>query len=111
MIVEKVGRTTGRTTGVVISYHPTPQFVRCNIPRHGTFKIVHFQDFWAVRSSQGGAFSKSGDSGSLVTTVRPDGVRAAVGLIFAGDENLSLIISLDKVLGHFGLTLLSNHNI
>jgi hypothetical protein len=112
MVVEKVGRTTGRTTGVVTSYHTTPQFIRCNISRHNTFKIVHFQDFWGVRS-QSGAFSSGGDSGSLVTTVDPHGVRSGVGLVFAGIENinLSLIIPLDKVLGHFGLTLLANHNI
>jgi len=112
MVVEKVGRTTGRTTGVVTSYHTTPQFIRCNISRHNTFKIVHFQDFWGVRS-QSGVFSSGGDSGSLVTTVDPQGVRSGVGLVFAGIENinLSLIIPLDKVLGHFGLTLLANHNI
>nr|WP_294556445.1 hypothetical protein [uncultured Rhodopila sp.] len=110
MVVEKVGRTTGRTTGVVTSYHPTPQNIRCNIPRHGTFKIVHFQDFWAVKS-QAGIFSTGGDSGSLVTATLPDGTRAGVGMVFAGDPNISFIVPLDKVLGYFGLTLLANHNI
>ena len=110
MIVEKVGRTTGRTTGVVTSYQFTPQPVTCNITVLKSQKIVYFQDYWGI-ISQAGLFSDSGDSGSLVTTVDSNNVRHAVGIVFAGGNNVSFVIPIDKVLSYFGLTLLSGHNI
>jgi hypothetical protein len=110
MAVEKVGRTTGRTLGKVVSHHIVAQPIRANIQKIGSFKVVFFVDFWGI-VGDGSAFSKGGDSGSLVTSADPNGTRQAVGIVFAGDDNLSLALSLDRVLQPFGLTVLSGHNI
>lgn len=109
MAVEKVGRTTGRTTGTVVSHHTVAQPIKANISRIGSFKVVFFVDFFGIAGTSG-AFSKGGDSGSLVTHVAPNGERRAVGLIFAGDDNLSFAVSIDKVIAAFSLTILSGHN-
>jgi hypothetical protein len=109
MVVEKVGRTTGRTTGTVVSQHIVAQPIRANIQRIGSFKYLYFVDFFGIVGN-GGAFSQPGDSGSLVTNVDDNGIRRAVGLVFAGNDNLSFAMSVDKVLAPFGLTILSGHN-
>ncbi len=108
--VEKVGRTTGRTRGQVVSHHVTPQPIKCNIHKYGTFKVAYFTEFFGVVGDNG-AFSTSGDSGSLVTTIDDHGQRLAVGLVFAGNDDLSFVLSLDKVLDHFGLQMVGGHNI
>src|SRR5690349_4929559 len=90
MIVEKVGRTTGHTSGVIESELTGPlavsykTFVYHNSEDYSQFiGSVYFEPAYLVRG-KGGAFSLSGDSGSLVTTIGEDGVRKAVGLVFAG---------------------------
>ncbi len=77
MIVEKVGRTTGHTTGIIeskiVSMMPLPY-------KDKRFAAtVNYANVWAVAST-GGPFALPGDSGSLVVT--QDG-GAAVGLLFA----------------------------
>ncbi|GAB7191838.1 hypothetical protein NUM3379_25460 [Kineococcus sp. NUM-3379] len=100
--VEKVGRTTGRTSGritaielddVAVEYPVGPIVFDGQIEVTGT----------------GGAFSAGGDSGSLV--YRPD-TREAVGLLFAGSETggedgtgLTFCNPIGLVLDSLGATL------
>lgn len=111
MMVEKVGRTTGRTRGKVTSFHFTPQGVRANIVKIGSFKILYFTNIFGIVGENDTRFSGPGDSGSLITTLDADGERKAVGLVFAGHDNLSFAVSLDTVLTKFGLSLVGGHNI
>jgi hypothetical protein len=117
MVVEKVGRTTGHTVGVVeaamagefpvsytiVAYHGPDEEVRFN-------GLVYFTPVFKI-DGQDGPFSLSGDSGSLVVGKDASGRRAAVGLVFAGlapDE--SYMLPLRPILERFGVTLVSGHN-
>ena len=61
----------------------------------------------------GEPFSKAGDSGSLVVGYDEEGVRHAVGLIFAGNEarGQSFMVSLQVVLQNLGVELVSGLNV
>ncbi|WP_369056515.1 hypothetical protein [Kineococcus terrestris] len=74
--VEKVGRTTGWTTGRISAIELDDVAVEYPVG------VVSFDGQVEVTGS-GGPFSAGGDSGSLV--YRPD-TRQAVGLLFAGSE-------------------------
>lgn len=103
MVVEKVGRTTGLTRGVVTAIELDG--VAVGYPGG----VVVFDDQVEVTGSAG-AFSAGGDSGSLVY----DPVaRAAVGLLFAGSERggpagtgLTFCNPVDPVLEALGARLL-----
>ncbi len=111
MAVRKVGRTTGDTHGMIVGqavgFIPvlmeTPQF-------RG---IIFFDNAYLVQGAGGFPFSDRGDSGSLVTHKDAAGNVHAVGLLFAGsgDQQLTFILPIDKVLTHFGVTLVTGHNI
>lgn len=77
--VEKVGRTTGITGGIVTAIELDGVLVDFG-PALGT---LSFDGQVEVESSGSGPFSAGGDSGSLV--YRPD-TREAVGLLFAGSD-------------------------
>jgi len=107
--VYKVGRTTGHTEGLVLGQIVGP--FSCTYTIHGLGTQQAY--FPAVFMAKGitDKFSDSGDSGSLVTTI-DDGVRKAVGLVFAGDtQGLSYILPLDAILKNLGVTLVKGHNI
>ncbi len=104
--VKKVGRTTGLRTGTVIGQIVVPLSIPYKSNRFQS--IVYFTNVWAVQGDGGNTFSEGGDSGSLVVTL--DGAKA-VGVVFAGGNGVSFIIPIDKILEHFGLSLLSNHNV
>ncbi len=104
MMVKKVGRTTGLTAGQILGSSAT-SFGLPYRSDHFT-STVYFRNVWAVVTLTGDAFSEGGDSGSLVVT--EDGT-AAVGLIFAGGENVSYIIPIEAVLTEWGAALVSGH--
>jgi len=115
MEVEKVGRTTGRTLGKVRAHFPFPQAVTYEIDQIGSRALVFFEDFYAIEplnaADADAVFSRRGDSGSLVVSREPDGSRKSVGLIFAGNQNLTFAFSLPKVLARLRAQIVSGHNI
>lgn len=106
MRVKKVGRTTGLRNGTVAGQVVLPFAIPYKSNRFQS--IVYFTDVWAVLGEGGNTFSEPGDSGSLVVTA--DGSQA-VGVVFAGGNNVSYIIPLQKILDHFSINLLSGHNV
>lgn len=113
MRVEKVGRTSGHTTGRIVAQAATPVPVQYALNEYSVRKTVYFKDVFIVQGDAGLPFSKPGDSGSLVCSVDANGDRACVGLVFAGNEarGLSFILPLPTLLGKLGLTVVSGHNV
>lgn len=76
-VVAKLGRTTGRTRGVITAFEMDNVVV--------TFDIgdIRFDDQIEILGDGPGPFSDGGDSGSLIV----DGDNQAVGLLFAGSEH------------------------
>lgn len=104
--VEKIGRTTGITQGVVTAIELDGLLVDFG-PRYGT---LQFDGQIEVESTGAGSFSDGGDSGSLV--YQPEGMNA-VGLLFAGSSQggsngrgLTYLNPIDVVLNTLGVTLL-----
>jgi hypothetical protein len=93
--VQKHGRTTGATAGVIDTVQVTVDVcydVLCA-------QVARFGDQMSVT----GAFSDGGDSGSLVVT--DDGVRNPVGLLFAGSPGETFLSRIDFVLDRFAVTI------
>lgn len=111
MRVEKIGRTTGLTHGIIRAVAAAPVDVNYTINAFGGRKVVFFADALFIEGLQGSLFSAPGDSGSLITTVDQSGTRHAVALLFAGNEQLSMAMPIHKVLSHFGVTLVSGLNV
>jgi hypothetical protein len=88
MQLSKSGRSTGLTTGRVLS--PAATVMATYGPR-----TALFQDQILVQGF-GGDFSADGDSGSLVWTADP--ARNPVGLLFGGGRGVSFVNHLDAVL-------------
>ena len=92
--VQKYGRTTGQSVGVVdainasidVCYDPDCQ------------DIAHFTDQLIIGPS---SFSTAGDSGSLVV----DSQRRPVGLLFAGSAEFTVVNRIDRVLNRFGVEI------
>lgn len=112
MAVEKTGRTTGHTSGVVIGLNASPIPVGYNIKEYGISKTVFFDEAWIVEGAGDQPFSRPGDSGSLVIGLLPDGSRHAVGLVFAGNEarNQSFILPIQTIVNQLGVELVYGHN-
>jgi hypothetical protein len=113
MRVEKFGRTTGFTAGFVGGAVGAPIGVHYAIREYGINKTVYFADAVVVETDNGSAFSKAGDSGSLVVGYNAEGERQAVGLVFAGDvaRGLSFILPLPSILQQLGVELVYGHNV
>jgi hypothetical protein len=94
--VQKYGRTTGLTKGVITG-------VNAIIHVGYNSGTARFVDQIEV-SGRGGGFIKSGDSGSLLVT---DPGRQPVGLLFAGDRGgkTGFANRMDLVLTRFGKTI------
>lgn len=115
MHVEKVGRTTGHTQGVVIARPHEP--VRLNYAVQGVdYQFsgqVYFDPVFIVQGN-GQVFSEEGDSGSLITTVR-DGQRYAVGILIGGLRgqgiDYTFVLPIGSVLSKLGVSLVSGHNV
>lgn len=103
--VKKVGRTTGLRAGMVLGQVVVPFYLPYKSNRFQS--IVYFSGVWAVQGDGGNTFSEGGDSGSLVVT--EDGAKS-VGVVFAGGNNVSYILPIDKILSIFNMTLVSGHN-
>ncbi|HSI03873.1 MAG: hypothetical protein ACAI38_08305 [Myxococcota bacterium] len=116
MQVEKVGRTTGLTRGVVQGIVVGPVGVVYNVTTYhsasaGTPFVgrAFFEPVYLVHGI-GGPFSQPGDSGSLVTALKRDGTRVAVGLVFAGLVPAeSYVLPLAPILKRLKVSLVSGH--
>lgn len=112
-IVEKIGRTTGHTKGRIVGQSVAPLAVSYVVPEYNIRKQVYFKTVFIVEGLSGD-FSVRGDSGSLVMTAgSADEERAAVGVVFAGDEQrkLSYILPLNEILDRMELTICSGFNV
>lgn len=95
LAVQKVGRTTGLTTGSIVGINAT---VTVGYP-NGVARFVNQM----VTSRR---FSKAGDSGSLIVT--NDGTNRPVGLLFAGSSDGTTIGNpIGPVLQRFGAGICS----
>lgn len=82
MLVKKTGRTTGYTTGEIISVDAT---IDVNF---GDNRVARFHDQILTTP-----FSEGGDSGSIVT----DSENRAVGLLFAGSPEVTILNQIENV--------------
>ena len=117
MIVEKVGRSSMHTQGIVQSQALGPIDVQYQAAHYNFNGVVYFDPLFIVHGI-GDRFSESGDSGALVTTIDDSGVRHAVGIIIAGgtDHNvpgqkISLVAPIEPILSEFDVSLVSSHNV
>lgn len=95
LAVQKVGRTSGLTTGTIVGINAT---VTVGYP-NGSARFVSQM----VTSSR---FSRAGDSGSLIVT--NDGTNRPVGLLFAGSSDGTTIGNpIGPVLARFGAGICS----
>ncbi len=74
--VEKIGRTTGHTSGVVTAFELDDLAVNFRIGK------LMFNDQLEIQGNDSAPFSSPGDSGSLIF----DAARDGIGLLFAGSE-------------------------
>lgn len=93
--VQKYGRTTGRTYGAVTGINATV-IIRYD---NGQARFIN----QIIVTGDSGAFSDSGDSGSLIVT--NDGNNSPVALLFAGSSSTTIGNPIDVVLAEFGLTI------
>ncbi|MFC2069205.1 Ig-like domain-containing protein [Chloroflexota bacterium] len=97
MLVMKYGRTTGFTHGQVYAIDATVN--------------VRYDSGWARFVHQivitPGAFSDSGDSGSLIVVDSAGNTedRKPVGLLFAGSSSYTIANPIDEVLSYFSVTI------
>ena len=94
--VQKYGRTTGLTKGRVGAINAT-----VNVG-YGGGQVARFVNQLVVI---GGSFSAGGDSGSLVVMNGGRDSRKAVGLLFAGGANATILNPIGEVLTRFGVTI------
>jgi hypothetical protein len=104
-VVAKIGRTTGLTEGRITAIELDEVIVGYGEP----LGELRFDNQIEVEATGSGAFSRGGDSGSLV--YRPAD-RVAIGLLFAGsetggrnDSGLTYLNPIAAVLGAVGATL------
>jgi len=113
MRVEKVGRTTGRTSGFLAAQSASPVPVHYQVAEYGVRKNVYFESVYIVVGDNEQPFSKPGDSGSLVVADDGNGNKVAVGLVFAGNEQrgLSFILPLPEIMNKLSLEIVSGHHV
>lgn len=100
MLVQKFGRTTGHTHGIVEEINVT---VDVCYETRGPFRCVLSARFVDQISITDASFSAGGDSGSLIVT--DDGSADPVGLLFAGSDTRTLANPIDPVLDRFGVVI------
>lgn len=94
--VRKHGRTSGHTIGVVMALG-VDLWVN-----YGVQGRAWFEDQISIMGVGSAPFSQGGDSGSLVV----DAVSLEpVGLLFSGGSLLTLANPIDKVISHFGVSI------
>lgn len=115
MQIEKVGRTTDRTRGVVLGEMVGAVPILYSAAQYGFAGAVYFEPLF-IAHGIGDIFSDSGDSGSLVTHVDAQGVRHAVGLVVGGclDNSApggkrSFLLPLRPILARLQVSLVSGY--
>lgn len=108
MRVKKVGRTSVMTQGTVMGVFVHPVAIPYKTHSDKFAAIVYFSHIFAVEGDGDLPFSSVGDSGSLVVSENGE---HAVGLIFAGMKEISLMIPIQSVLDRMDLTLVSGYNV
>jgi hypothetical protein len=93
MTVRKVGRTTGPTTGQIMSVAAR---IRVN---YENGRSAQFQNQIMIQSLDGSPFSQGGDSGSLILSVNP---ARPVALLFAGTDQQTFAAPIKVVSDAFG---------
>ena len=86
-VVQKTGRTTSFTTGIVTNINATVDV------NYGSGRVARFARQILAQTRTGRAMGAGGDSGSLVTTLDEEGV----GLLFAGSATVTIINHLHFV--------------
>lgn len=107
--VQKSGRTTGHTTGIVTSIGVIVDIGYSKECNGAPNQTARFTNQFFVTGEPNKPFSAGGDSGSLVVEDTPISPRA-VGLLFAGgtiDGNeITIANPIDAVLNAFGVVML-----
>lgn len=107
MLVEKVGRTTGRTTGTVVAKSVGYERVQIDLPDHEVRGVYYFKNVWAIQSGASQPFAAPGDSGSLVVCREPGEPPVAIGLLFACSKQFTFICPLQEILDFFKVSIVS----
>lgn len=115
--VEKVGRTTGHTRGLVVGQYYGGMSIFYDMDIHLFKGRVFFDPVYVVRGI-GGTFSEPGDSGALVTALNDAQQRHAVGIVVGGlvDKSapggiLTFILPIDSILQKLKVNLVSGHHV
>lgn len=116
MEVEKVGRSSDLTRGIVHVEIIGPVPILYSAPQYSFSGVVYFEPLFIIHGI-GDRFSEAGDSGSLVTHVDTGGTRHGVGLVVGGLDDSSapggkrsLVLPLRPILDQLKMTLVSAHN-
>jgi len=104
--VQKSGRTTGHTFGIVNAIDVTVEVgysKECGGPANQKARFVN------QISISDGNFSAGGDSGSLIVDASPgpDGLPRAVGLLFAGSDVSTIANPIDEVLSALNVSMVA----
>lgn len=117
LAVEKVGRTTGHTSGTVISQFIGAHPIQYKADIYGFSGLVFFNPMFAIVGT-GTVFASAGDSGSLIVSVNAAGQRTAVGIVVgsmsdgaAPGGEITVAAPIEPILAAFGVTLVGGHNI
>lgn len=116
MQVEKVGRSSDLTTGVVHAEVIGALPIIYSAPQYSFSGLVYFEPLFILHGI-GDRFSEGGDSGSLVTHVDAAGVRHGVGIVVGGADDAgapggkrTLVLPLRPILDQLKMTLVTVHN-
>ena len=102
MLVQKHGRTTGKTQGEVAEINVTVDV--CYVCANPVCtRCAESARFVGQIGISDGTFSAGGDSGSLIVT--NDGSKNPVGLLFAGGGDRTFANPIQPVLTRFGITI------
>ncbi len=114
--VEKVGRTTSLTSGIVLGEINGPFPITFSAQHYGFSGKVYFKNCFGV-AGKSSAFVEPGDSGSLVTSM-VGGERVAVGIVVgsmtdgtAPGGKTSIVLPIERILTELQVTLVANHNV
>jgi hypothetical protein len=116
MHVEKIGRTTDRTEGIIHSeqFGFRPVRYKFTVPLSADDETpvnftASFPNVWLIEGKHG-PFGQPGDSGSLIVTTNSAGKRAAIGLLFAGGDDFTYMLEIGPILQRLGVKLVGGHN-
>jgi hypothetical protein len=101
--VQKFGRTTGLTHGIVTEINVTTAVCYANCSSQYFAVLAWFEDQISITGINAEAFSLGGDSGSVIVT--DDVNKYPVGLLFAGSSTTTLANRIDLVLDRFGVSI------